>query len=146
MQYCIINNDIALLMHYRALLQMPGYVQVCTNCTTFIHSSAILFDMRQESRPQNIYDFGSVIHKLFSSMIFNFFSYLFFYISTAYGLSDANAYILVFDLLCPDSFDYVSGMYSQIADGRNLSRVPVVNIPMLTFLQKLLNEIKLQVL
>ena len=24
MQYCIINNDIALLMHYRALLQMPG--------------------------------------------------------------------------------------------------------------------------
>lgn len=44
----------------------------------------------------------------------------------AYGLSDANAYILVFDLLCPDSFDYVSGMYSQIADGRNLSRVPVV--------------------
>ena len=61
-------------------------------------------------------------------MIFNFFSYLFFYISTAYGLSDANAYILVFDLLCPDSFDYVSGMYSQIADGRNLSRVPVVII------------------
>ena len=25
MQYCIINNDIALIMHYRALLQMPGY-------------------------------------------------------------------------------------------------------------------------
>ena len=24
MQYCIINNDIALIMHYRALLQMPG--------------------------------------------------------------------------------------------------------------------------
>ena len=23
MQYCIISNDIALLMHYRALLQMP---------------------------------------------------------------------------------------------------------------------------
>ena len=23
MQYCIINNDIALTMHYRALLQMP---------------------------------------------------------------------------------------------------------------------------
>ena len=23
MQYCIINNDIALLTHYRALLQMP---------------------------------------------------------------------------------------------------------------------------
>ena len=26
MQYCIINNDIALLMHYRALLQMPDVV------------------------------------------------------------------------------------------------------------------------
>ena len=63
--------------------------------------------------------------KLFSSLFFKFF--LFFYSSTAYGLSDANAYILVFDLLCPDSFDYVSGMYSQIADGRNLSRIPVVN-------------------
>ena len=23
MQYCIISNDIALIMHYRALLQMP---------------------------------------------------------------------------------------------------------------------------
>ena len=35
MQYCIINNDIALLMHYRALLQMPDiegigiFVYVC---------------------------------------------------------------------------------------------------------------------
>ena len=27
MQYCIINNDIALLMHYRALLQMPEFKQ-----------------------------------------------------------------------------------------------------------------------
>ena len=27
MQYCIINNDIALIMHYRALLQMPGIDQ-----------------------------------------------------------------------------------------------------------------------
>ena len=26
MQYYIINNDIALIMHYRALLQMPGLV------------------------------------------------------------------------------------------------------------------------
>ena len=25
MQYCIISNDIALIMHYRALLQMPDY-------------------------------------------------------------------------------------------------------------------------
>ena len=25
MQYYIINTDIALVMHYRALLQMPGY-------------------------------------------------------------------------------------------------------------------------
>lgn len=28
MQYCIINNDIALIMHYRALLQMPGYYNI----------------------------------------------------------------------------------------------------------------------
>ena len=26
MQYCIINNDIALIMHYRALLQMPDII------------------------------------------------------------------------------------------------------------------------
>jgi len=44
----------------------------------------------------------------------------------AYGIRDANAYILVFDLLCPDSFEYVSGMYSQINEGRDLGRVPVV--------------------
>ena len=25
MQYCIISNDIALIMHYRALLQMPDF-------------------------------------------------------------------------------------------------------------------------
>ena len=30
MQYCIINNDIALIMHYRALLQMPGIYHVYT--------------------------------------------------------------------------------------------------------------------
>ena len=28
MRYCIINNDIALVMHYRALLQMPAYYYV----------------------------------------------------------------------------------------------------------------------
>lgn len=44
----------------------------------------------------------------------------------AYGLRDANAYILVFDLLCPDSFEYVQGMYSQISDCRDLGKVPVV--------------------
>ena len=33
---------------------------------------------------------------------------------------------MVFDLLCPDSFEYVSGMYSQINEGRDLGRVPVV--------------------
>merc|ERR1711981_35759 len=44
----------------------------------------------------------------------------------AYGLRDANAYILVFDLLCPDSFEYVSGMYSQISESRDLGKVPVV--------------------
>ena len=32
MQYCIIINDIALIMHYRALLQMPGtYIQKRVN-------------------------------------------------------------------------------------------------------------------
>lgn len=44
----------------------------------------------------------------------------------AYGLRDANAYILVFDLLCPDSFDYVAGMFSQISESRDLGSVPVV--------------------
>jgi hypothetical protein len=29
-------------------------------------------------------------------------------------LRDANAYILVYDLLCPDSFDYISGLFSQV--------------------------------
>ena len=30
MKYCIINNDIALIMHYRALLQMPVLnIMVC---------------------------------------------------------------------------------------------------------------------
>ena len=28
MQYCIIINDIALIMHYRALLQMPVYIYI----------------------------------------------------------------------------------------------------------------------
>ena len=28
MKYCINNNDIALIMHYRALLQMPLYIYV----------------------------------------------------------------------------------------------------------------------
>ena len=45
---------------------------------------------------------------------------------SAYGLRDANAYILVFDLLCPDSFEYVSGMFSQINESRDLGRIPVV--------------------
>lgn len=45
---------------------------------------------------------------------------------SAYGLRDANAYILVFDLLCPDSFEYVSGMFSQINESRDLGKVPVV--------------------
>lgn len=44
----------------------------------------------------------------------------------AYGLRDANAYILVFDLLCPDSFEYVSGMFSQINESRDLGKIPVV--------------------
>ena len=31
MQYYIINNDIALIMHYRALLQMPDHHMVHKN-------------------------------------------------------------------------------------------------------------------
>ena len=44
----------------------------------------------------------------------------------AHGLRDANAYILVFDLLCPDSFEYISGMFSQLNESRDLGQVPVV--------------------
>jgi len=40
-------------------------------------------------------------------LILNYFS--------AYGLRDANAYVLVYDLLCPDSFDYISGLFSQVS-------------------------------
>jgi hypothetical protein len=45
---------------------------------------------------------------------------------SAYGLRDANAYILVFDLLCPDSFDYITGMFAQINESRDLEKIPVV--------------------
>ena len=38
MQYYIINNDIALIMHYRALLQMPGSNRA--NFKVFFFSSA----------------------------------------------------------------------------------------------------------
>ena len=40
MQYCIINNDIALIMHYRALLQMPDYNGI------FHHLGFYVFKMR----------------------------------------------------------------------------------------------------
>ena len=35
MQYYIINNDIALIMHYRALLQMPGLKLLLHNVHEF---------------------------------------------------------------------------------------------------------------
>ncbi len=44
---------------------------------------------------------------------------------SAYGLRDANAYVLIYDLLNPDSFEYISSMFNQIST-RDLSRVPVV--------------------
>ena len=37
MQYYIINNDIALIMHYRALLQMPGLNISFQNIFSFIN-------------------------------------------------------------------------------------------------------------
>ena len=44
MQYCIINNDIALLMHYRALLQMPDweFTFFSTPYSTFLAHMMIL--------------------------------------------------------------------------------------------------------
>ena len=41
MQYCIINNDIALIMHYQALLQMPGYGQLLRH-KKYLYSFAVV--------------------------------------------------------------------------------------------------------
>ena len=46
MQYCIINNDIALIMHYRALLQMPG-----CDCTTYLLTENQRINWRLEFDP-----------------------------------------------------------------------------------------------
>lgn len=61
-----------------------------------------------------------------SDRIYMFYIFSVYYFFTAYGLRDANAYILVFDLLSPDSFDYIAGMFSQINESRDLGKVPVV--------------------
>ena len=45
---------------------------------------------------------------------------------SAYGLRDANAYVLVYDLLSPESFEYISSLFNQINESRDLSHVPVV--------------------
>ena len=50
----------------------------------------------------------------------------FYILFSAYGLRDAAAYILVFDLLCPDSFDYIQGLFSQISETRNRGNIPVI--------------------
>ena len=37
MQYCSFSNDIALIMHYRALLKGSGlYVPICNACTQYV--------------------------------------------------------------------------------------------------------------
>ena len=46
MQYCIINNDIALIMHYRALLQMPG-----CDCTRYLLTENQRINWRLEFDP-----------------------------------------------------------------------------------------------
>ena len=47
-------------------------------------------------------------------------------IKTAFGLRDAKAYVLIYDLLCPDSFDYIEGLHAQISDNRDLGSIPVI--------------------
>jgi len=44
----------------------------------------------------------------------------------AFGLRDAKAYVLIYDLLCPDSFDYIEGLHAQITDNRDLGSIPVI--------------------
>ncbi len=42
------------------------------------------------------------------------------------GLRDANAFVLVYDLLNPESFEFVSNVFNQLSDARDLSGVPVL--------------------
>ena len=46
--------------------------------------------------------------------------------TTAFGLRDAKAYVLIFDLLSPDSFDYIEGLHSQICENRDLGSIPII--------------------
>jgi GTPase SAR1 family protein len=41
-------------------------------------------------------------------------------------MSDANAYVLVYDLLNPDSFEYISNVYSALHEARELSHLPIM--------------------
>ena len=34
--------------------------------------------------------------------------------------------MLIYDLLCPDSFDYIEGLHAQISDNRDLGSIPVI--------------------
>ena len=45
MQYYIINNDSALIMHYRALLQMPDYIIATTYAyvSVWTYSNLLIF-------------------------------------------------------------------------------------------------------
>nr|XP_040580175.1 uncharacterized protein LOC121128655 isoform X1 [Lepeophtheirus salmonis] len=45
-----------------------------------------------------------------------------------YGLRDATAYIVVFDLFRPQSFEYVCGLYSQICEARDIEEIPILVI------------------
>ena len=45
---------------------------------------------------------------------------------TAFGLRDAKAYVFVFDLLSPDSFDYIEGLHAQISENREIGSIPII--------------------
>ena len=44
----------------------------------------------------------------------------------AFGLRDAKAYVLIFDLLSPESFDYIEGLHAQISENCDLGSIPVI--------------------
>ncbi len=44
----------------------------------------------------------------------------------AYGLRDANAFILVYDLLNPESLEYITSLFSSLGEARDMHRIPVV--------------------
>ena len=46
--------------------------------------------------------------------------------TTAFGLRDAKAYVFIFDLLSPDSFDYIEGLHAQISENRESGSIPII--------------------